>query len=149
METIGSALIDDARLRPDLFCWNGRMDPAGLRAWLAANPWLGPCPSDLLDFWQETGGGDVFESETILGPSGDPQMGDDIASVNRAMRSRGMPERFFVYHVGLLVSAVDTDLGDYVELDPSSFHVLRRFRSLEEWYGATLRREYHQRYGLP
>ncbi len=143
-----SAMTDDARLRPDLFRWNGRMDPATLRAWLAANQWSGPCPSDLLFFWQETGGGDVFETETILGPLGDPQMGDDIASVNCAMRSRGLPARFLVFHTGLLVSAVDTEVGDYVELESSSFHVLRRFASLDEWYRATLRKEYRQRYRM-
>ena len=107
-----SALMDDATLRPDLFRWNGRMDPASLQAWLAGNDWLGPCPSDLVVFWQETGGGDVFETETILGPLSDPQMGDDVTSVNRAMRSRGVPARFLVFHTGLLVSAVDTDEGD-------------------------------------
>jgi hypothetical protein len=144
-----SALTADARLRPDLFRWNGRMDPADLRAWLAGNQWSGACPGDLLGFWQETGGGDVFETETLLGPRGDPQIGDDIAAVNRALRSRGMPARFLVFHTGLLVSAVDTDVGDYVELDPASFHVLRRFASLDEWYRATLRQEYRQRYGLP
>ena len=143
-----AALTDDARLRPDLFHWNGRMDPAGLRSWLVDNQWLGPCPSDLLVFWQETGGGDVFESETILGPLGDPQIGDDIAAVNRAMRSRGMLARFLVFHIGSLVSAVDTEVGDYVELDASSFQVLRRFASLDEWYRTTLRKEYSQRYGL-
>ncbi|ACG75090.1 hypothetical protein AnaeK_3880 [Anaeromyxobacter sp. K] len=124
------------------------MDLAGLQAWLADNEWLGPCPSDLLVFWQDTGGGDVFETETILGPLGDPQMGDDIASVNRAMHSRGMPARFLVVHIGSLVSAVDTGKGDYVELEPSTFRVLRRFASLDEWYGTTLRKEYRQRYGL-
>jgi hypothetical protein len=110
---------------------------------------MGPCPSDLLTFWQETGGGDVFETETILGPLGDPQLGDDIASVNREMCSRGMPEKFVVYHVGLLISAADTASGDYVELAPEDFHVIRRFASLDEWYQATLRAEYGQRYDLP
>ncbi len=149
MDTMStSTLTNDARLRPDLFHWNGRMDSAGLRAWLAVNPWLGPCPSDLLVFWQETGGGDLFETETILGPSGNPQIGDDIASVNLAMRSRGMPARFLVFHTGLLMSAVDTEVGDYVELESSSFHVLRRFASLDEWYETTLRKEYRQHYGL-
>ena len=143
-----SALTDDARSRPDLFHWNGRMDPAGFRAWLAGNQWLGPCPSDLLAFWQQTGGGDVFETETILGPLSDPQMGDNIASVNRAMRSRGMPARFLVFHIGLLVSAVDTEVGDYVELELPNFRVLRRFASLDNWYETTLRKEYRQRYGL-
>lgn len=124
------------------------MDSVSLRAWLDSNEWLGPCPSDLLAFWQATGGGDAFETETILGPSGDPHLGDDIASVNREMRSRGMPERFVVYHLGLLMSAVDTAAGDYVELEPSDFHVLRRFVSLDEWYRATLREEFRQRYHL-
>jgi hypothetical protein len=124
------------------------MDSVSLRAWLDRNQWMGPCPSDLLGFWHETGGGDIFETETILGPLSDPQMGDDIASVNREMRSRGMQERFVVYHIGLLMSAVDTLTGDYVELAPSDFQVLRRFASLDEWYRGTLRAEYGERYGL-
>jgi hypothetical protein len=124
------------------------MTSAELESWLAHNNWIGPCPRDLLAFWQETGGGDVFETETILGPLGDPQLGDDIAAVNREMRNRGMPERFLVFHVGLTTSAIDTESGDYVELAPEDFHVLRRFVSLEEWYRATLRAEYGRRYGL-
>ena len=62
---------DDARVRPDLFHWNGPIDPSRLQAWVDGNSWLGPCPGDLLAFWQETRGGDVLESETILGPFGD------------------------------------------------------------------------------
>ena len=143
-----SALIDDARVRPDLFHWNGRMDSASLRAWLESNQWLGHCPGDLLAFWEETGGGDVFESETILGPLSDPSLGDDIAAVNRELRSRGMLHRFVVYHLGYSMCAVDTVSGDYVELEPSSFRVLRRFASLDDWYQATLRSEFRQRYGL-
>ena len=146
---ISSTLTADIRTRPDLFRWNGRMDSAELRTWLANNEWLGLFPSDLLAFWQETGGGDMFETETVLGPLGDPHLGDDISTVNREMRSQGMPERFLVYHVGMLVSAVDTVQGNYVELDQSDFHVLRRFASFDEWYVATLREEYRQRYGLP
>jgi len=144
-----SSLTDDARVRPDLFIWNGRMDRTEFELWLASNMWIGSCPRDLLTFWQETGGGDVFETETILGPLSDPQMGDDLVAVNREMKDRGMPERFLVFHVGLLISAVDKASGDYVELAPEEFRVVRRFRSLEEWYRATLRAEYSQRYGLP
>jgi hypothetical protein len=143
-----STLLTDAMARPDLFVWNGRMDEASLRAWLDRNPWMGPCPGDLLAFWEETGGGDVFETETIYGPLSDPLLGDDIGAVNRQMRAEGMPARFVVYHVGLLTSAVDAASGEYVELEPDGFGVLRRFASLDEWYTATLRAEYAQRYGL-
>jgi len=141
-------LTEDAQRRPELFRWYGRPEDAKFRAWLESNRWLEQCPPDLLKFWQETGGGDAFETETILGPSGDMPSGDDVVAVNRAMRSRGMPERFILYHTGLLMSAVDTTQGDYVELDPATFSVRRRFRSLEDWYVLTLRKEYGQRYGL-
>lgn len=141
-------LIDDARIRPDLFNWNGRMDPNALKSWLARNKWIGSCPKDLLAFWEQTGGGDVFETETILGPLGDSHLGDDIAAVNHEMKTRGMPARFVIYHIGLLTSAVDTDSGDYVELSTEDFHVLRRFASLDEWYRCTIRAEYGPRYGL-
>lgn len=144
-----SSLLYDARIRPDLFHWNGCMDSTSLRTWLDQNKWLGCCPTDLLAFWEETGGGDIFETETILGPLGDPQLGDDIATVNREIRSRGMPDRFVVFHQGLLMSAVDTISEDYVELDSSDFRVLQRFVSFDAWYRATLREEYRQRYNLP
>ena len=141
-------LISDARVRPDLFHWNGRIDLINLRAWLESNQWLGQCPSDVLLFWQETGGGDIFETETIFGPLSDPSQGDDIALVNHELRVRGMPVRFIAYHVGLLMSAIDTTSGDYVELEPADFCVRRRFVSLDEWYRTTLRAEFRERYGL-
>ena len=144
-----SSMTEDARVRPDLFQWNGRMDSTSLQSWLSCNEWVGPCPSDLLALWQGTGGGEVFETETILGPLGDRELGDDIVAVNHEMRTRGMPGRFLVFHVGLLISAVDRVSGDYVELAPDRFHVVRRFASLDEWYNSTLRAEYSQRYGLP
>ena len=143
-----SRLTDDARVRPDLFIWNGRMERTQLESWLASNKWIISCPRDLLTFWEETGGGDIFESETILGPLSDPQMGDDLAAVNREMKERGMSENLLVFHVGLVTSAVDMPSGDYVELAPEGFRVVRRFASLDEWYRSTLRAEYAQRYGL-
>ena len=79
---------------------------------------------------------------------GDPLLGDDIVAVNRRMKVRGMPDRFVVFHVGLLTSAVDTLSGDYLELALDGFRVLRRFASMDEWYRSTLRAEYGRRYGL-
>lgn len=141
-------LMDDARARPELFNWNGGVSPAALESWLARNEWMGPCPTDLFDLWRETGGGDVFETETIFGPSSDPSLGDDLVTLNLAMRNRGMQARYLVFHVGLLISATDTETGDYVELAPEDFRVARRFTSLDDWYRTTLRAEYGNRYGL-
>ena len=143
-----SSITEDARRRPELFRWNGPMSSADLQAWLDANPWMGRCPSDLLALWKDSGGGDVFETETILGPAGEEESGDDIVAVNREFRSRGMPVRFVVYHLGLMLSAFDSHEQNYVELERASFQVVRRFGSLDEWYQNTLRAEYAQRYGL-
>lgn len=142
-------LTTDAMSRPDLFHWNGALEWAWLLGWLRARGLEEHCPRELVAFWQETGGGDLFESETILGPRGDPEMGDDWDAVNRDFQSRGMQAHCLVFHVGMLVSAVDMRAGDFVELAPSDCHVLRRFTSLDVWYEETLRAEYAARYHLP
>ncbi len=141
-------LLRDARVRPELFRWNGPVGPARLRAWLRQNGLEHRCPLDLVAFWEETGGGDVFESETILGPFGEPEMGDEVVTTNRAMHAGGMPLQFLVFHTDLLISAVDMSAGDYVALSPSDFRVLQRFSSFDDWYATTLRTEYAARYGL-
>jgi len=93
-------------------------------------------------------GGDVFETETLLGPLSDSSPGDDIGSINRDMRSRGMAQKFVVFHTGAYTCAADNEVGDYAELSQADFRVIRRFSSLDEWYVETLRKEYGAKYGL-
>lgn len=142
-------IFNDAQARPDLFQWNGRMSPTDLKNWLNDHGWQGACPPDLLEIWQETGGGDLFETETILGPLGNTSLGDDIVDVNRALRSQGMPERFLVFYIGIEIGAVDTSRGDYVALDTANYQITNRFFSFDDWYVSTLRLEFKDRYGLP
>src|SRR3989442_3494011 len=59
-------LLEDARKRPDLFVWRGAIDPVRLDAWLLSRRLK--VPRDLRFFWVQTGGGDFFEGETVLGP---------------------------------------------------------------------------------
>lgn len=63
-------LLDDARRRPELFVWNGGIDAARLDTWLQSRHLN--VPGDLRFFWIQTGGGDFFESETVLAPSAPP-----------------------------------------------------------------------------
>lgn len=53
-------------------------------------------PSELAELWQETGGGNLFESETILGPFGDVLTGDDVDSVNEVHRGRGLNRGYLI-----------------------------------------------------
>lgn len=143
-----TTLINDRHRRPELFRWNGPMERSALTKWLERNVLDGRLPEDLVALWAETGGGDVFETETILAPFGDASLGEDIIEVNRSLHEAGMPSQYLVFHTGLLTSAIDTLIGDYVELAPVDFRVVRRFSSLDDWYESTLRAEYSHRYGI-
>lgn len=96
-----------------------------------------------------TGGGEVFESETLLGPWRDSALGDNLVSVNKDLLVSGLPPEYLVFHTGVAISAVRLADGKYVRLAPDDFHELEQYTSLEDWYCRLLRREYAARYGLP
>ena len=60
-------LLEDARRVLGIFLPFGAIPEAELTGWLHHNGIA--LPHDLLALWQLAGGGDVFESETILRPS--------------------------------------------------------------------------------
>lgn len=138
-------IFPDAHARPELFIWNGRIEMEVLERWLAAHSLA--VPRDLFLFWMATGGGDVYESETILGPFGNPDNGDDVIGANLVYRQKGLPADYRVFHMGMCVSAVRAD-GVYVTLDATTYAPTAVFVSLEEWYVSVLRSEYAARYGL-
>ncbi|MFL6436923.1 MAG: hypothetical protein ACJ71Q_05035 [Terriglobales bacterium] len=144
-------LINDAIRAPHAFCWFGAIPPAELDAWIQRSQAL--LANDLLDFWRMTGGGDLFESETILRPTVESLpnacfvSGDDTDSVNSTQRERGMPKHLFVFQIGVFFSAVDMRYHKYVTLS-ESYVPQAQFNSLEQWYRGTLRAEFGSTYGL-
>jgi hypothetical protein len=144
-------LLDDARRRPELFCWFGAIPKTELQAWLEEHGLA--IPADLQSLWCITGGGDVFESETILRPNapaattGFYEAGDDIETINASFRQAGCPEHFLVFHTGSFLSAVDLSGFRYVTLS-ESHAVISEYASLDDWYSQTLRQEFGSRYGL-
>jgi hypothetical protein len=110
-------------------------------------------PSDLLDFWCATGGGDIFESETILRPavSQSPNScfvtGDDTDTQNSAHRNAGMPAGLFIFHIGSFLSAIVLENQRYVTLR-NDYSIESEFVSLDDWYLRSLRAEFSERYGL-
>ena len=60
-------LLEDSERVPDVFLGFGAIPQSELSDWLKRHSLV--LPSDLVELWQLTGGGDVFESETILRPS--------------------------------------------------------------------------------
>jgi hypothetical protein len=142
------ALLSDGKSRPDLFAWFGAIGDDRLRAWLRGHALVGTIPDDLFALWSLTGGGDYLETETLLGPFGDPALGDDVIGANEFLRAKGLPAHFLVFSRGIALGAIDLSSGDYVELADSGFRVTRRFSSLDAWYLSAGRAELRDRYGL-
>jgi len=137
--------MQDSVRHPKLFVWNGGIVGDRLNIWLQKHNLN--LPEDLITLWEVTGGGDLFESETILSPFGDANLGDDIDSVNEFHYSQGMKRDYLVFHVGTGLSAVRLADSCYVYLN-DSYQDLSEFLTLEEWYIAEIRSEYARRYHL-
>lgn len=136
-------ILTDSKVAPQLFVWNGPIKPQDLEDWLGQRHLT--LPSDLISFWRETGGGDLFESETILGPFGDREMADDIDSVDAFHHGKGLPSGFLLFHVGLYCSAVRLSDGKYVVLT-HDYAPLAEYSSFEQWY-MSLRSDFMESYG--
>ena len=141
-----SLILSDAQLAPDLFRWNGPIDRHRLVDWMEGRGWV--LPSDLLDLWASTGGGEIFESENILPPLTTAAGENELDCVTDWCRTHGAPDGLVVFHQGLGYTAVRFADGAYLSLDGNS-RVLDQHRSLEHWYLEVLRAEYGERYGLP
>ncbi|WP_205525666.1 hypothetical protein [Pyxidicoccus trucidator] len=75
-------------------------------------------------------------------------MGDDIDSVTRVHREKGLSQDWVVFHVGLGMSAFRASDGRYAWFEGQSDAPSQLFDSLDDWYLGTLRAEYTGRYGL-
>lgn len=127
--------------------WNGAISNEQLNAWLRERRL--ELPDELLQLWRDTGGGELFESEVILGPFGDSRLGDDVDSVNEVHRGRGMDPRYLIVHVGSVLTAIRLADKKWVVLDQDTYEEIEEHDSFESWYRSVLRSEFADRYGLP
>jgi hypothetical protein len=143
-------LLEDSERVPDVFLKFGAIPQSELSDWLKRHSLV--LPSDLVELWHLTGGGDVFESETILRPSvptppSESFIEDDIESANLAHDANGKPSDLYLFHQGTFLSAVRLPDQKFVTLT-REYAVQDSFDSLDEWYVRTLRAEFGERYGL-
>lgn len=138
------SILNDYARAPQLFSWFGGIPRRDLDDWMAQRKIS--LPDDLIDLWHELGGGDLFESETILSPFGDSVLGDDIQGVNEMHLKQGLSPEYLLFHRGLYFSAIRLADRKYVTLS-DSYVPLKEYSSLEDWY-SDLRSEYEAPYGL-
>jgi hypothetical protein len=145
-------LLQDAQRVPRIFSPFGPIPSAEIQDWLQRTGLT--LPSDLVELWQQSGGGDIFESETILRPTVASRpngcfVEDDIEGINVAYAEAGKPGDLYVFHRGLIRSAVRLSDQRFVTLSEGGYRVKDSFASFDEWYVRTLRAEYGERYALP
>jgi len=145
-------LLQDAQKVPRIFSPFGAIPAAELDDWLRRTGLV--LPSDLIELWQQTGGGDVFESETIFRPTvpSTPNscfVEDDIEGRNATYEEKGKSGDIYVFQQGAFLSAVRLSDQRFVTLTEGGYTIKDSFASLDEWYVGTLRVEYGERYGLP
>ena len=141
-------IFDDALARPDLFFWFGTNE-VEFEPWLAALP-IRAHPG-LVSFWRRTGGGDCFETETLLGPLATEE-GDNVIEMSEFYWSKGLPRDLLLFHTGMCLSASSVDMRRHrnrlVILKPKTFEVEQGFDTFNAWYQNILRSEHAERYGL-
>jgi len=137
----------DWKKQPELFRFPGAIPKEKMDAWLKKRNLS--VPQDLKDFWCETGGGELFETETILSPFGRRDLGDDVDSINQFHRQKGMPADWLVFHTGLGgLSVIELSSGKYASVHEGTYEVHQKFETFADWYDNFIRREYAPRYGL-
>lgn len=136
--------------RPDRspFLWEGGIEGTRLQTWAERHGWN--LPRDLLNFWQETGGGQMFGSERFLRPFGGERDADGVVTVNAVLRDLGMPAGYLAFHLRRGgISAVRLADARYVLLDSALFHEVGVYPSLVEWYCRVIRPRYGKELDAP
>ena len=137
-------IVKDSDLRSDLFIWRGGVPLSEIEEWEREQSVS--VPDDLKRLWNAKGGGDFFESEAILQPSGADE-DDLVLPRSRWFWGRGLDSHCYVFHEGLYVSTFRKSDDLLRTLDSSSFNVVGTFRTLDDWYLSS-RAEYGDRYDL-
>lgn len=138
-------ILEDSIKLPNCFIWYGAIKPEKLELWLKENGLK--IPIDYFEFLCTTGGGDIFEGETILGPFGKAETGDDLIGTNYYNWKNGMPWDFLIFHIGLGISIIKKKDSNYCVLD-ENYSVKKTFKNFDDWYINYLREEYADRYEL-
>jgi hypothetical protein len=141
-------LISDIAAYPEVFFLHGALMDASIPANICG---MRP-PDDLVAFWRRFGGGELFETETILLPtirdtaSLTLTNGDDVESVTTFQRTARPNLQGAVFHTGCWTSTFLT--GNVFLVFGESDELIGSFIDLDSWYAAVPRKEFAQRYGF-
>lgn len=91
-------------------------------------------PDELVSIWKEYGGGDLYQTETILYPLQNDKI-DNVVDLNNAYWADGMPRNNFVFHIGTGgVTAFNLETGEVINLNTDNWNVTCRYLSFVDWF---------------
>lgn len=143
-----SAIERDLVSHPKLFRIVGPASASEVADVLSELGFHGSVPDDLVRFWMNYGGGDVFETESILAPVSRSIADDDLRETNQFHWNRGMSRDYLLFHMRVVLSVIDLRNARVVALDAATFSEVQSHSTLDAWYVETLRKVYANRYRL-
>ena len=140
-------ILHDSAARPGVFFWFGALPASQIEDWERENSIC--VPADLKTLWSLKGGGDLFESETILQPFGSAEY-DLIDPVTQVYRERGLSDEFRMFQTGCVESVFRISDGALFSLvNPDENCQMIQHADLEQWYKSTIRKLFAGKYDLP
>ena len=95
-------------------------------------------PDELIDFWLEYGGGELFQTQNILYPfSTQNEIIESMPEYNKRARNNAMNSRYIVFATDTVnVSVIDTKTNQVVLFDSitENASVLKRFANINQWF---------------
>jgi hypothetical protein len=139
-------ILYDSENNPDLFIWNGPINEDDIVNWFEDRSL--DVPDDFIKFLSATGGGNIFESEEILSPFGDPQFGNDLESTNDWFINNGLPEDMLIFNTGAYLSALRLSDQKYLLLDSIDYTIESEYNSFDDCYSKSVRAGFADRYNI-
>lgn len=140
-----NTILKDSTEHPELFHWFGALNITEIERW--ERDFSVSIPEDLKLLWNRTGGGDLFESETILQPFG-VRDDDLVCRVSEMFWKKGLPQDHYIFHKGMCLSTFSKSGKSLTAWKEPDIIAFADFPDLDNWYSGLLRSEYAQRYGL-
>ena len=93
-------------------------------------------PEELIQFWIEYGGGDLFETETILSPiPSDNEFIYDIEEINAFRYENGLDTKYLVFEEnGCEMAAFDKYTKEVVIISKSDNKIENGFKNINKWF---------------
>lgn len=131
---ITETLQKELKVNPNIFVPYGRINKRILKNELQKYHFN--FPKELIKFWINYGGGDLFETETILSPiPSEKEFVYDIKKINNFRHENGLSDKYIVFQENASeMTAFDKETNEIVILNKDKYEIEERFENINTWF---------------